>query len=204
MYIESESIALIKNNADTAEVKKHIPGEEGIWVFVLGDMMVFALFFCIFTFYRSQNIALYELSRQQLNMTYGVINTLLLLASSWFVVTAVTAFRKGHVKLTTNLLAMAFICGLGFSSIKILEYSEKISHGITVQTNEFFMFYFVFTGIHFLHVLIGMSVLTYFYLRISKGGLTATTITSLEGAATYWHMVDLLWIALFPLLYMMG
>ena len=181
---------------------KHLPGEEGIWVFVLGDMLLFALFFGTFLFYRNEQTELFLQSQLLLNKNYGVVNTLLLLTSSWFVATAVHMYRRNNTEWAARLLASGFLCGLGFAIIKVVEFSEKIKAGITLNSNDFFMFYFMFTGIHFLHVLIGLGVLffaTHAVLQKPDG----SGIRSLENGATFWHMVDLLWIVLFPLIYLL-
>jgi len=103
-------------------------------------------------------------------------------------------------------------CGLGFAAVKIIEYREKITAGITLTTNDFYMYYYIFTGLHFLHVLIGMGVLVFLWFKARaavqrKGELSdgdnEKEMMLIESGASYWHMVDLLWIVLFPLLYLM-
>lgn len=182
---------------------RHLPGEAGIWVFVLGDMVIFALFFAVFTFYRGENVQMFLDSQAKLNQNYAVINTIFLLTSSWFVVMALHAVRHNLVRYVRPLIGLAWLCGLGFGVVKIIEYSEKISHGITLTTNDFFMYYYVFTGIHFMHLLIGMAVLTFLWFKARKPSFDAHDVIVYESGATFWHMVDLLWIVLFPLLYLM-
>ena len=186
----------------TERLPKHLPGEEGIWVFVLGDMLLFSLFFGTFLYYRNEQVALFTQSQLELNQHYGAINTLLLLTSSWFVATAVQLYRKKETALAARLIGPAFLCGLGFAIIKIIEFSEKIGAGITLTTNDFFMFYFMFTGIHFVHVLIGLGVLAYLW-STARHKSDGSAIRTLENGATFWHMVDLLWIVLFPLIYLL-
>jgi nitric oxide reductase NorE protein len=181
----------------------HIPGEAGIWIFILGDMLVFALFFSVYVFYRGQNPELYLQSQATLNSNYGAINTLLLLTSSWFVVLAVNAARKNLRKPALTLFALGWLCGAGFAAVKVIEYSEKIQAGIGLTTNDFYMYYFILTGLHFFHVLIGL-VLLLFLCGIARRGISKPgDVVLLEGGASYWHMVDVLWIILFPLLYLM-
>jgi nitric oxide reductase NorE protein len=182
---------------------RHIPGEAGVWIFILGDMLVFALFFAVFVFYRGQNPELYLQGQATLNSNYGALNTMLLLTSSWFVVLAVGAARKSMRMPAFLLFALAFLCGAGFATVKVLEYSEKINAGIGLTTSDFYMYYFIFTGLHFFHVLIGMTALL-FMCGIARRGISKPSdLAILEGGASYWHMVDLLWIILFPLLYLM-
>ena len=181
----------------------HVPGEVGIWVFVLGDMTVFAMLFAGFVWYRSEQLALYLQSQAALNQAFGAINTLLLLTSSWFVVMGTDAARRDARALARRLFAAAFLCGLGFALVKFFEYREKVMQGLTPVANEFYSFYYMLTGLHLLHVLIGMAVLVFVFLRTGAGIKTPQDRSFLESSATYWHMVDLLWIVLFPLLYLM-
>jgi nitric oxide reductase NorE protein len=183
---------------------RRMPGEEGIWLFVFGDMMMFSLFFIIFLYYRGPNVELFATSQAQLSQTLGVLNTFLMLSSSWFVAMAVHAARKGNGlgRATPVLLLMAFGCGIGFAIVKVIEYSEKIRAGITLTSNDFFMYYFMFTGIHLVHVLLGMGVLAYLARSTWAGDRSANTVRNLENGASFWHLVDLLWIVLFALLYL--
>lgn len=190
-------------NQKGAKKASHIPGEAGIWVFVFGDMMVFALFFCVFTYYRGLDPALFTESQAKLNLNYAAINTLFLLTSSWLVVMAVEAVRRGNENIVPKLIAGAFACGAGFAIIKFLEYGEKINAGITMLTNDFFMYYYIFTGIHFLHLIIGMVVLAFLWKKARNGNLTDKDVQTFESGGAYWHMVDLLWIVLLPLIYLM-
>ena len=165
-------------------------------------MLLFSLFFGTFLYYRDEQTALFTQSQLELNQHYGAVNTLLLLTSSWFVATAVHLYRKKEQAWAARLIAPAFLCGLGFAIIKVIEFSEKIRAGITLTTNDFFMFYYMFTGIHFLHVLIGLGVLAYLW-NTARGKHDDSAIRTLENGATFWHMVDLLWIVLFPLIYLL-
>ncbi|MBL4782497.1 MAG: cytochrome c oxidase subunit 3 family protein [Porticoccaceae bacterium] len=192
--------------------KSHVPGEVGIWVFILGDMAIFGLFFIVFVYYRGLNIDVYLQSQATLNQNYGAINTLFLLASSWFVAMAVEDMRSKVTRLAPRFFVLAMLCGLGFSVVKIIEYCEKIAAGITLTTNDFYMYYYIFTGLHFLHILIGMGVLVFLWWKAkaavqrNSDSITADNekeMILIESGASYWHMVDLLWIVLFPLLYLM-
>lgn len=183
--------------------ERHMPGEEGVWVFILGDMTVFALFFAVFAWYRGQASELFTLSQQTLNAGYGLFNTCLLLTSSWFVVLAMNAVRRHLNRQAAILLVLAFLCGLGFSVIKVLEYGEKMAAGLVPVTNDFYMFYYILTGLHFVHVIIGMIVVLFMAWRAGRGVQRRAHMSFLEGGASYWHMVDLLWIVLFPLIYLM-
>jgi len=181
--------------------KPHLPGELGVWVFILGDMVIFGLLFGTFLFYRADDPALYQRSQATLNQNFGAINTIVLLSSSWLVAKAVQCARQGARRQVSRLLAAAWLCGLVFAVVKVLEYSEKISHGITLVTNDFYMYYFVLTGLHFVHLLLGMGVLGYLWIR-SRHTPAAGDLSVLESGASFWHLADLLWIVLFPLIYL--
>lgn len=181
----------------------HLPGEAGVWIFIIGDMLMFSLLFSVFLYYRADDVALFASSQQALNQTYGLFNTILMLTSSWFVALAIHAQRYRLVHLTTRFLIGAVLCGLGFIVVKVFEYGEKFAADLTIVTNDFFMYYYLLTGIHLLHVVIGIIVLLYL-CTVSRGPeLSEGDVNMLESGASFWHMVDMLWIVLFALLYLM-
>ncbi len=193
------SISAAENQTRT---QSHLPGEAGIWVFIFGDMMVFSLFFITFLVGRGQNAELFDRSQTHLSQTFGALNTFFMLSSSWFVAMAIRAARRNLGKVTPILFMLAFCCGFGFGVVKFFEYSEKIHAGLTLNTNDFFMYYYMFTGIHMMHVLIGMGVLATLANYSWSGGFDANKIKNLESGGSFWHVVDLLWIVLFALLYL--
>ena len=182
--------------------QKYIPGEIGVWMFVIGDMLVFTFFFCVFLFYRSFNIDLFNASQAALDQNLGAINTILLLTSSWFVVAAIESIRNDASKNGRKLFIGAFLCGAGFAVIKIFEFTEKVNSGITMGTNDFYMYYFFLTGVHFLHVIIGLGVLLALISKARASEFNDHDISIFESGGVYWHMVDLLWIVIFPLIYL--
>jgi nitric oxide reductase NorE protein len=126
-----------------------------------------------------------------------------MLSSSWFVALAVQSARTQLGKHSPALFALAFACGGGFIAVKFFEYGEKIHAGIALTTNDFYMYYYMFTGIHLLHVLIGMAVLAFLWNMSRRGASDGENIVTLESGASFWHLVDVLWIILFALLYLM-
>ncbi|WP_428312977.1 cytochrome c oxidase subunit 3 family protein [Hydrocarboniphaga sp.] len=183
--------------------KNHLPGEAGIWVFVLGDMSVFALMFGTFLYYRALDVDLYMRSQATLNQHFGAINTLLLLASSWFVVMGVDAARQQRTRAAPGFFGGALLCGFGFATVKFFEYHEKISAGLTLTTNGFYTYYYMLTGLHFAHVSIGLALLGFMWAKSRRPLTEPKQFMLLESGATYWHMVDVLWIVLFPLIYLL-
>ena len=182
----------------------HLPGEEGVWVFIGGDLVMFTLLFVVFLDMRADQLAVFTEGRAQLNQDWGLVNTLLMLTSSWFVATAIQAARRQLVAVTVRCFAGALACGLGFWIVKGFEYGEKLSAGMTITTNDFFMLYFIYTGLHLLHVTIGMGVLAGLIAYSRSGDFGPTKLRNLESGASFWHLVDLLWIVLFALLYLVG
>lgn len=182
--------------------KRHVPGEEGVWVLILGDLFVFSTFFLMFAWYRGNAIPVFETGQAMLNRGYGLINTLLLLTSSLLVAVAVHRVRTQREGAQT-ILNMAILSGLGFVGIKILEYSEKITAGIGFASSDFFMFYFAFTGIHLIHVIIGLGVLLFVKNAARDPSSAVNRMVAIESGASFWHLVDLLWIILFALFYVL-
>jgi nitric oxide reductase NorE protein len=193
----------------TAPVKashtpSHLPGEIGVWLFIGGDLIVFSVLFGAFLVTRADQASVFAAGQAQLNQFFGLINTLLMLSSSWCVATAMRATRTDRRRVAQALFGAGLACGAGFWVVKCFEYHEKISAGLTISTNDFFALYFILTGIHLLHVTVGMGVLTGLTLTVRSGDVTATKLRNIESGATFWHLVDLLWIVLFPLLYLIG
>lgn len=181
---------------------RHVPGEEGLWVLIFGDLAVFGVIFGVQLSYRGQEPGLFRSSQELLNQDFGALNTVLLLVSSVFVVLAVRTVRTAARPRTPYLLVAALACGAGFAAVKVVEYGEKLGAGITPMTNDFFLYYFILTGLHFFHLLLGMGVLLYLLVLSRRDSMTDRQFALFEGGACFWHMVDLLWIVLFPLLYL--
>jgi nitric oxide reductase NorE protein len=184
-------------------VRRHVPGEQGTWVFILGDMTVFAFLFGVYMYYRSKQPGLFERSQMDLHRAFGAVNTLLLLSSSLCVITGVRAVRSNMRKLAPATIAAAFICGCAFLVNKGLEWRDLLAHGHKPVKNGFFTYFFVLTGIHAFHLIIGLGVLIALFVLSRKETLTKGQFAFVEGGACFWHMVDLLWVVLFALLYLM-
>jgi nitric oxide reductase NorE protein len=181
--------------------QKRMPGEEGVWGLIIGDLFVFSLFFLTTLYYRASEAEVFARSQLTLNLGFGLINTLLLLTSSLLVATGVHRVRSGR-PLPSRFFGAAILCGLGFVAIKVVEYSEKIRAGLSFGTNDFYMLYFAFTGIHLFHVLIGLGVLTYLMKASRRPEAAMSNLMLIESGACFWHLVDLLWIVLFALFYL--
>ena len=188
----------------TGENDRRIPGEEGTWIFLLGDMLVFGVFFATFMYERGHAIELFDESRKTLSVGIGLANTLILLTSSLFVVTAIRAIRAAQRRTAMLLLVAGIVCGLAFVGLKAVEYTAKVAEGHTPDQNTFYLYYFILTGIHLVHVLIGILILSLMVTQARRRELSYQRMAMVEGGACFWHLVDLLWIVLFPLLYLVS
>ncbi|MGV8074575.1 MAG: cytochrome c oxidase subunit 3 family protein [Syntrophobacteraceae bacterium] len=206
MYVDINSQQQTSVNASThtagrAEAK--LPGDPGLWTFITADVILFGMLFLVFSVERLADPALYEESRRHLNHYFGLANTLILLTSSWFMVLAVEASREGNLNHIKRNLILAMLIGSIFAVLKITEYTVKIQSGITMLTNPFFTYYYCFTFIHFMHFVVGMGVLASCLVKAYHQPIDEKYVIWIESSGCYWHMVDLLWIILFPMLYLL-
>jgi nitric oxide reductase NorE protein len=156
-----------------------------------------------FAFARTREVELFNASQATLNLNAGALNTVLLITGSWCVASAVAAVRRNASVLGARWLLGALACGCGFLGVKLGEYAQKLASGVDLSTNTFYMFYILLTGFHFLHVVVGMLALGYLWVKTRRGHYGSHDCHALETGAAFWHMVDLLWIVLFPLVYVM-
>jgi len=181
----------------------HPPGDLAIWVFILAELLAFGVFFTAYAVTRMHNVALFDEMQLTLDRGAGALNTLLLIAGSWCVARAVAAIKLDRRVAAADFLLWGVLCGAGFVVVKLFEYSEKFAAGINLATNTFYMFYLSLTFFHFMHVILGMVILAAVWLKARRGGYSAVNHHGMETGASYWHMVDLVWIVLFPLVYVM-
>lgn len=186
--------------------KKWVPGEAGIWALILTDLGVFTVYFLSFMYVWAHNRQMFADGHAATSLTAGILNTCFLLTASMFVALGVHKIRLGLVVQTRRLFALAGVAGAAFVVTKYFEWSSEISHGHTPQTNSFFQMYFVLTGFHLVHVLIAMTLLRLMWGRAAQvsGRPTFQQARFIENCASYWHMVDLLWLVLLALFYLMG
>ena len=182
---------------------KRLPGDLAIWFFILAEMLAFAVFFSAYAFARASHVEEFNLYQQTLDRNLGALNTLLLITGSWFVVLAVQAAHRDNRPAISRNILLGWLCGAGFLVVKVFEYAAKFGAGISMSTNTFYMFYISLTFFHFMHVILGMVILAILWVQARKGVYGGHDAHGLESGAAYWHMVDLLWIVLFPLVYVM-
>jgi nitric oxide reductase NorE protein len=183
---------------------RRIPAESGTWVFLFGDMLVFGVFFITFMVERAKAPELFDVARTELHIGVGVANTLILLTSSLCLVVALGAIRSGAKAIATKAVSATIGCGLVFVGLKVYEYVSLATSGHGPGANDFFLYYFILTGLHLFHVCVGIGVLVILLTQTRRDEFSATRMAAIEGGACFWHLVDLLWIFLFALLYLVS
>jgi nitric oxide reductase NorE protein len=179
--------------------REDVPGEKAMWIFVLGDFLIFSSYFVVYLVHRAWAHQSYLESQRHLNLNIGIFNTIVLISGSWSVAWAVHAARLGNAKLALRLVRLCSLSGAIFAIVKLMEWTLEIQAGHTWTSTEFFSYYFVLTEIHFIHLLFGLGFLHVVTSRLEKG---VVDVRLLESGATYWHMVDLLWVLILTFLYM--
>ena len=186
----------------------------GMWVFLFTEMLLFGGLFLLYSVYRSKYTADFHGSAAELDIVLGTVNTVILLTSSLTMVLSISALQKGHQGLSSLFQGLTILLGIIFLVNKYLEWSAHIHHGIypdspvllAMERGQiiFFSLYYVMTGIHGLHVLIGAGVIAGTLVLTTRGELGPDNFVMLENTGLYWHFVDIIWIYLFPLFYLIA
>lgn len=187
------------NSADA----RRLPGDPDVWIFIFAELLMFGAFFIAYIINWMGAREVYTSAQLTLDRSLGLINTLFLVTSSWAVVSAINAARGNRRQQVAPWLGFAIALGIAFLVVKVIEYRAKLGAGIDLTTDDFHMFYFCLTGIHALHVTAGTIILIVCWFNARDGLYHSDNMRGLETGASYWHMVDLLWIFLFPLLYLL-
>jgi nitric oxide reductase NorE protein len=187
---------------DASRPVKFIPGQPDMWAFVFFETLVFTGYFGFYLFYRAQHPDLFLHAQAQLDLGTGVVNTLVLLLSSWSMARCVQAARAGAYRSALTDVFLTVFFGLVFLVSKVFEWAKQVRMGNGFSSNDFFTYYFFLTGIHFVHLLIGFVVLgVVVYQLWSPKPRSQGSQELVETCATYWHTVDFLWVLIFALLY---
>jgi len=176
----------------------------GIWTFLATEVLLFGGLFTAYVIFRIKYPRMFYEDHLMLDRVLGAVNTIVLIGSSLTVALGISAIRKGKVRLLRMYLSFTILLAATFMGIKYVEYMEKFSHGLSPGTDIFFSLYFMLTGLHGIHVLAGMVVLGAVLYLAGKGKYSESYHTPVEISGLYWHFVDLVWIYLFPLLYLVG
>jgi nitric oxide reductase NorE protein len=164
-------------------------------------MTVFALFFGAFLYERGREPVVFAASRHELTLAFGVVNTVVLLTSSLLVALAVQSHRAARHRRASRAIGGATLCALAFVMLKAFEWGALLSDHLDPATNHFFAYYFGLTGLHLLHLVLGTAALLLVRRTLRRPAPGRRDRLIVEGGATYWHMVDLLWVVIFPLVY---
>ena len=195
------------NNNASVKHGSHVPVEPGFWFAIFMDLAAFSALFITILYRRyesASNFQEFAEGARHLNQGIGFANTFILMTSSFFVARAVVLYRGMEVKKAKNQLIVGILLGVSFIALKSVEYSQKLNEGITTASGVFYGLYFAATGIHLLHVFVGVLFLIFISRNygLDKQEGEGLGFAWVEAAGCYWHMVDLLWFLLFALLYL--
>ncbi|HEX3034051.1 MAG TPA: cytochrome c oxidase subunit 3 family protein [Thermodesulfobacteriota bacterium] len=182
----------------------HEVSKLGMWLFLATELLLFGVLFATYTIFRAQYTEMFHEQHLELDRTIGAINTVVLIASSLTMACGVASIQRGKQKLLALFLLLTILGGIIFGINKYFEYGAKFEHHIYPGTSLFFSLYFMMTGLHMLHVFGGVLILTVMLVLTLKGKFSAKYYTPVELGGLYWHLVDLIWIYLFPLFYLIG
>ncbi|GBD39962.1 MAG: cytochrome c oxidase subunit III [Deltaproteobacteria bacterium] len=176
----------------------------GMWLFLATELLLFGGLFAAYAIFRAKYPEMFHEEHKELDRTIGAINTVVLICSSLTMALGVASIQRGKKKLLSLFLLLTILFGIVFGINKYFEYGHKFEHHIYPSTSIFFALYFMMTGLHMLHVLAGVLVLTALLILSLKGKFSENYYTPIELGGLYWHLVDLIWIYLFPLLYLIS
>ena len=184
----------------------------GMWLFLYSEIILFGGLFVLYAAYFHRYPEFFAEGGKELNRVIGAINTIVLLLSSFTVAASITAIQRDNKKQTIGLLLFSIFCGFIFLVNKYFEWGAKFHHDIYPNSetlvsgepglNIFFGLYYVITGLHGLHVIIGMILLSVSLVYVLAGKITSSRFSMLDNSGLYWHLVDLIWIFVFPLFYL--
>ena len=184
----------------------------GMWLFLFTEILLFGGMFLLYSIYREVNTADFHEAGREMSVALGAINTIILLTSSLTMVLSISAIKRGDKGRSILFQGVTILLGLAFMVNKYIEWSDHIRHGLYPNAPElltmshgkilFFGLYYVMTGIHGLHVLIGMAVIGWMAVLTSRGAVSTDDYIKLENTGLFWHLVDVIWIYLFPLFYL--
>lgn len=178
------------------------PGGILMWIIIFLELFTFGIALIAMAYYGNQESELFHDSALKLNKTIGMVNTIFLLTSGFLMAISISELKKNNKKKFEKLLFLTMLFGLLFLGLKSFEYYEKIGDGIDIGYNTFFTFYWMLTLFHVIHVIVGLVILASVYFGIRKEN-SNTSIEDVEASAAFWHMCDLIWMLLFPVIYLL-
>ena len=195
----------MSTSAESAGVlRRHLPGDLAMWFFILAELSVFAILILAFAVTQAIKPQMFSESRLLLNTSTGLAMTLSLLTAGLFAALAQEQVRHSRPRHGAVFLLMALLAASVYVVLKLKEYRHLLASGLGMEHNTFFTLYWILTGFHFLHVLLGMVILGWLAERCRRGLYDASKRSGFESGVLYWHMVDLIWVMLFPLVYVLS
>lgn len=179
------------------------PGGILLWIIIFLELITFGMAVIAFMISANTELEVFEQSRLHLNTTIGSINTLVLILSGYFMAIAVKEYKEHNVAKFFQFLKLTVFGGVVFIVLKTIEYYFKIQDNLYIDTNTFFTFYWLLTLFHLIHVMVGLVILLITYYNVKKQN-SPQTINDIESAAAFWHMCDLIWLLIFPILYLLN
>jgi nitric oxide reductase NorE protein len=183
---------------------RRLPGDLAMWLFILAELSVFALLILAFAVTQALKPQLFAASRQLLDTSTGLAMTLSLLSAGLLAALAQQRVHQAQPGQAALLLLLALLVACGYLGLKLGEYRHLLSLGLGLEYNTFFTLYWILTGFHFLHVLLGMLILAWLAEGCRRRRYGPGNCSGFESGVLYWHMVDLVWVVLFPLVYLLG
>ncbi len=176
------------------------PGGILLWIIIFLELFTFGIALIAMVYSSKEEPEIFHSSRLLLNTTIGAVNTVFLIVSGFCMAQSVAYFKRGSLKKSSLFLKLTMLGGLLFLGLKMFEYFHKIDMGYTMGYNTFFTFYWMLTLFHVIHVLVGLVILVSLQYSLNK---SKTTLENMESSAAFWHMCDLIWILLFPIIYLL-
>lgn len=183
--------------------QRHLPGDLAVWFFIFAELAVFGILFIGYAVARSLDPDTFAAGSEVLHPWTGLINTVGLITASYLVALSVSRlrYRQAYVE---PLLWGAIAASSVYTFGKLWEYVDLYGNGYNLGTDTFFMFYFFLTFFHFMHVVLGQIILVVLAVKVRNGDYNGDDMNGMESGASYWHMVDLVWLVLFPMLYVLA
>jgi nitric oxide reductase NorE protein len=178
------------------------PGGILMWIIIFLELFTFGMALVAMAMYSKDEPEVFHSSRLLLNTTFGLVNTIFLLSSGFFMVKSVESFKVNSIKKSSLYLKLTMLGGFLFLLLKSFEYYEKMEAGLSIGYNTFFSFYWMLTLFHVIHVLVGLVILSSVYIGLNKKNIDMSA-DDFEASATFWHMCDLIWLLLFPVIYLL-
>ena len=200
--MNSDSISMNKPKTLSPEWTEP-PGGILVWMILLVEVLTFAMGLVGFLVQASEDSEMFQAGRASLSQPIGMVNTLVLLTGGWFMTHVISSLRAGKIPAAQKWIAMTIGSGLLFLVLKGFEYAGKLEHGHTLNSDTFFMLYWLLTGFHFVHVAVAVVILLVMRRGIRLGHYTQTKHEDVESSGIFWHMCDLIWLLLYPVIYLL-